>query len=187
MGGAIGTVCASGLFEPTLQGRILSLTLNDNGPQLAQSAIERIRSYAGSPPAFSTVTELEAFFRQVYKPYGWLSDAQWRKLTETSTRRLPDGRVTPHYDPAMVEQFISHPDDYLIWDHFDAIKVPVLCLRGVDSDLLLPETLQTMRTRGPGAEGLLSVVEVPDCGHAPALNVPAQLHCVDIFLHTQAI
>ena len=25
----------------------------------------------------------------------------WRRLTETSVRRLPDGRVTPHCDPAM--------------------------------------------------------------------------------------
>lgn len=185
MGGAIGTVCASGLFEPAMRDRILSLTLNDNGPQLAQAAIERIRSYAGSPPAFATVTELEAFFRQVYKPYGWLSEAQWRRLTETSTRRLPDGRVTPHYDPAMVEQFICHPDDYLIWDHYDAIDVPVLCLRGADSDLLLPETLQTMSSRGPGAAGLLTVVEVPGCGHAPALNVPEQLAWVDNFIHAQ--
>jgi len=182
MGGAIGTVCASGLVVPDMQRRILSLTLNDNGPQLADAAIARIRSYAGSPPAFNSVLELEAFFRQVYKPYGWLSDAQWRRLTETSTRRLPDGRVTPHYDPAMVEQFISHPNDYLIWNHYDAVQVPVLCLRGADSDLLLPETVQTMRTRGPGAAGRLTVVEVPDCGHAPALNVPAQLDCVTEFI-----
>ena len=182
MGGAIGTVCASGLFEPAMRGRILSLTLNDNGPQLAQAAIERIRSYAGSPPAFATVTELEAFFRQVYKPYGWLSDAQWRRLTETSTRRLPDGRVTPHYDPAMVEQFNRPSDDYLIWDHYDALNLPVLCLRGADSDLLLPQTLQAMRARGPGAAGLLTVVEVPGCGHAPALNVAAQLDCVTDFV-----
>jgi len=182
MGGAIGTVCASGLVVPDMQQRILSLTLNDNGPQLADVAITRIRSYAGSPPAFGSVLELEAFFRQVYKPYGWLSDAQWRRLTETSTRRLPDGRVTPHYDPAMVEQFISHPNDYLIWNHYDAVQVPVLCLRGADSDLLLPETVQTMRGRGAGAAGRLTVVEVPDCGHAPALNVPAQLDCVTEFI-----
>ena len=36
-------------------------------------------------------------------------------LTETSTRRLPDGRVTPHYDPAMVREFINFPHDYDRW------------------------------------------------------------------------
>jgi pimeloyl-ACP methyl ester carboxylesterase len=183
MGGAIGTVCASGLFEPELKQRILSLTLNDTAPQVADAAIARIRSYAGSPPAFATVLELEAFFRQVYKPYGALTDAQWRRLTETSTRRLADGRVTPHYDPAMVQQFISHPDDYLVWDHYDAITIPVLCLRGENSDLVLQGTTVEMLRRGPGNRGLTQVVEIAGCGHAPALNVPDQLELVANFIN----
>ena len=182
MGGAIGTVCASGLFQPQLKGRIASLLLNDNAPCLSDVALERIKAYAGQPPAFDTVMELEAFFRQVYQPYGWLSDAQWRRLTDTSTRRLPDGRVTPHYDPAMVQQFTHHENDYLIWDHYDRLHIPVLCLRGVDSDLVLPATIAEMHRRGPGQRGLLQVVEVPGCGHAPALNVPAHYALVDGFL-----
>lgn len=182
MGGAMGTVCASGLFEKSLAGRIRSLTLNDNAPSLAAPAIARIRAYAGNPPAFDTVLELEAFFRQVYKPFGRLSDAQWRRLTETSTRRVPDGRVTPHYDPAMVQQFTSHPNDYDLWPHYDALKIPVLCLRGAESDLVLAETVQAMHHRGPGAAGRFQAVEVPGCGHAPALNVPDQLNRVAAFI-----
>ena len=182
MGGAIGTVGASGYFEPELQRRIRSLVLNDNAPQLAAAAIERIKAYAGQPPAFRRVSELEAFLRTAYKPYGQLTDAQWRRLTETSTRRLPDGRVTPHYDPAIVGQFTHYPDDYLIWHHYDALALPVLLLRGAESDLVLRETAEAMRTRGPGARGQLQVVEVPGCGHAPALNVPAQLSLVSDFI-----
>jgi hypothetical protein len=67
----------------------------------------------------------------VYAPYGWLSDAQWRRLTETSVRRLPDGRVTPHCDPAMVQQFVHHPDAYDRWDEWDGVDIPVLCLSGL--------------------------------------------------------
>jgi pimeloyl-ACP methyl ester carboxylesterase len=182
MGGAIGMVCASGLFEPGLKPRIRSLVLNDTAPRISDAAVARIRSYAGNPPAFDTVRELEAFLRQVYKPYGWLSDAQWRRLTETSTRRLPNGQVTPHYDPAMVQQFIHHPDDYLIWDHYDALNIPVLCLRGADSDLVLRETTAEMLARGPGARRLTEVVEIAGCGHAPALNVPDQLERVAAFI-----
>jgi pimeloyl-ACP methyl ester carboxylesterase len=182
MGGAIGTVCAAGLAQPRLKGRIRSLVLNDNAPRLAEPALERIRSYAGNPPAFDTVTQLEAFFRQVYKPYGWLSDAQWRRLTETSTRRLPDGRVTPHYDPAMVRQFIDHPRDYDLWADYDQIRIPVLVLRGAESDLVLRDATDEMMTRGPGALGLTRVVEIPGCGHAPALNVPDQLELVASFI-----
>ncbi len=175
MGGALGLVCASGLFQPQLKNVIQSLSLNDTAPQVADAAIARIRAYAGNPPAFATVRELEAFFRQVYQPYGFLTDGQWRRLTETSTRRLPDGRVTPHYDPAMVQQFVNYPDDYLIWNHYDALAIPVLCLRGEHSDLVRRETTVEMLQRGPGARGLVKVVEIAGCGHAPALNVPDQL------------
>jgi len=173
MGGAIGTCAAAG----PLRGRIRRLVLNDNGPSLAPAAIDRIRSYAGHPQAFDTVSELEQYFRTVYKPYGWLSDAQWRRLTETSTRRLPDGRVTPHYDPAMVRQFIAHPNDYELWDALDTLELPVLCLRGEESDLLLRETTERMRQRGPRA----AVVEIPGCGHAPALNTPEHFALVERF------
>jgi pimeloyl-ACP methyl ester carboxylesterase len=182
MGGAIGTVCAGGLLQPQLAARIRSLVLNDNAPRLAESAIDRIRDYAGNPPSFATMAELERFFREVYTPYGWLSDAQWRRLTETSTRRLPDGRVTPHYDPAMVRQFIDHPRDYELWEHYDRLRIPVLLLRGAQSDLVLPDAAAEMMTRGPGPLGLTRIVEVPGCGHAPALNVPEQLDVVRQFI-----
>lgn len=184
MGGAIGTVCASGLAQPSLTARIRSLVLNDNAPELAQAAIERIRTYAGQPPVFDSMLALEAFLRQVYVPYGWLSDAQWRRMTETSARRLSDGSITLHYDPAMVGQFTHHPNDYLIWSHYDALHIPVLCLRGEQSDLVLRDTTAAMTQRGPGARGQFRCVEIADCGHAPALNVPEQLQLVSDFIQT---
>jgi pimeloyl-ACP methyl ester carboxylesterase len=174
MGGAVGLRAAAG----PLRGRIRRLVLNDIGPQLAEAAVARIRSYAGSPPAFATMGELEQYFRTIYKPYGWLSDDMWRLLTETSVRRLPDGRMTPHYDPAMVQQFTHHPDDYLQWEAWDSLALPVLCLRGESSDLLLAETAEAMRQRGPRAV----VVTIPGCGHAPALNKPEQFALVERFL-----
>jgi pimeloyl-ACP methyl ester carboxylesterase len=161
----------------SLRGRIRRLVMNDIGPELTEVFLARMLAYAGNPPAFATVSELEAYFRTIYKPYGWLSDSQWRRLTETSTRRLPDGRVTPHYDPKMVMQFSHHDDDYGRWDAWDSLDIPVLCLRGDDSDLLPRETAEQMRNRGPRAV----VVEIAGCGHAPALNTPAQYALVERF------
>lgn len=174
MGGAIGLRAAA----TTLRGRLQRLVLNDMGPEIAQVATDRIRSYAGAPASFRTMSELEAYFRTIYKPYGWLSDAQWRRLTETSVRRLPDGRVTPHYDPAMVMQFTHHPDDYTQWEAWDGLSIPVLCLRGETSDLLTVEIADQMRQRGPRAV----VVTIAGCGHAPALNTPEQYALVERFL-----
>lgn len=175
MGGAIGIHLAAG----ALRGRIRRLVLNDIGPKLGDSAVERIRTYAGDPPSFARLTELEAYFRKVYEPFGWLSDEQWRRLAETSARRTADGRVAPHYDPDMVLQFAHHPRDYDQWEAYDAIDVPTLCLRGEASDLLLADTAEAMRRRGPRAV----VVTIPGCGHAPALNVPEQFALVERFLN----
>lgn len=177
MGGAIGIKLAS-RSGGALAGRIDRLVLNDNGPQLAQAAIDRIRNYAANPAAFARVSELEAYFRKIYAPYGMLTEREWVKLTETSARRLPDGRVTPHYDPNMARQLINFPRDYDLWPEYDAIDIPTLCLRGANSDLLLAETAQAMRERGPRAR----VVEIAGCGHAPALNVPGQIGLVEGFL-----
>jgi len=175
MGGALGIRLAAG----PLQRRIRRLILNDIGPQLGEAAVQRIRSYAGKPAQFDRLSELEQYFRTIYKPYGWLSDAQWRRLTETSARRTTDGTVTPHYDPKMVLQFTLHPRDYDLWEAWDAISVPTLCLRGETSDLLLPEVAEAMRSRGPRAV----VVTIPGCGHAPALNLPDQFALVERFLN----
>lgn len=173
MGGAIGLRAAA----TVARGRIRRMVLNDIGPELGEAAVQRIRAYAGQPPAFDTMAELEGFFRTVYEPYGWLSDAQWRLLVETSMRRLPDGRVTPHYDPKMVVQFEAHPGDYRQWEHWDKLDFPILVMRGERSDLLMPETAEAMRIRGPRAV----VATIPGCGHAPALNTDEQFALVQRF------
>jgi pimeloyl-ACP methyl ester carboxylesterase len=126
--------------------------------------------------------DLEQFFRQVYKPYGWLSDAQWRRLTETSSRRLPNGKVDAALRPRH-GQAVHQPSEGL--RHLGALRHagdPVLCLRGAESDLVLPSATQAMQTRGPGAKGRARIVEVAGCGHAPALNVPGQLDLIASFL-----
>jgi len=174
MGGAIGIRLAAG----GLKGRMRRLVLNDMGPKIADAAVERIKAYAGKPPQFERLSELEQYFRTVYKPYGWLSDEQWRRLAESSMRRTPEGKITTHYDPNMVLQFVHHPCDYEQWDAWDAITAPTLCLRGETSDLLLPEVAEEMKRRGPKA----TVATIAGCGHAPALNVPDQLSLVARFL-----
>jgi pimeloyl-ACP methyl ester carboxylesterase len=174
MGGAIGMVAAA----TTLKGRMTHLLINDSAPALAAPAVARIRNYAGSPPEFDTIVEFEQYLRNVYKPYGWQSDEQWRRMAETSIRRLPNGKITSHYDPDMVRQFRIQPSDYDIWPEYDAIDIPTMVLRGVDSDLVLQETVEEMTRRGPRAQ--LEII--PDCGHAPCMNVPSQIKIVRDFL-----
>lgn len=174
MGGALGIRVAAGPLGPQVD----RLILNDMGPEPNAVAMTRIRNYIGSPPQFDTVSQFETYCKEIYRPFGWHSDEQWRHMAQTSLRRLPSGQITCHYDPEIVRQLTDHPDDFTQWDAFDQISAPMLLLRGVDSDLVLPEHVAAMKQHRANLE----VVEIEGCGHAPALNVPAQLSLVHRFL-----
>jgi len=172
MGAIIGIRAAAG----PLAGRIRRLVLNDMGPVVAQAALDRIRSYAGAPPQFNRVSELEAYFRQIYQPYGYLSDTQWRRMTETSVRRNPDGSISTHFDPKITQHFNTNEEQ---WDNWDKLTCEMLCLRGETSDLLLVEDTERMVKRNPRCR----IVTIKGCGHAPALNVPDQIRLVSDFIN----
>jgi pimeloyl-ACP methyl ester carboxylesterase len=176
MGGALGMHLAGG----PLRERISHLAINDIGTELAAPAVERIVTYVGNPPAFSGVRELESYLRKVYAPYGYLSEEEWLRMAETSARRLPDGRITLHYDPAIVQQFVHSPADYELGEAYDRIAAKTLLLRGAQSDLLTEAIAEAMTRSGPRAR--LEIIE--GCGHAPALNVPAQRALLEEFFAT---
>ncbi len=176
MGGLIGMVAAA----TVLKDRISHLVLNDVGPAIAPGAVSRILTYAGSPPSFASLPELEQYFRTVYAPFGISSDAGWRKLAETSARRLPDGRLTPHYDPQIAavlgRQTAAATGD--AWPLYDQIAAKTLLLRGAVSDLLTADTAAEMTRRGPKARR----VDIQGIGHAPALDTPEQIALIAQFL-----
>src|SRR3546814_6016362 len=92
-----------------------------------------------------------------------------------SARSLDGGGLGLAYDPAIGDAFKEGEiADLDLWSVWDAISCPVLLLRGANSDLLLQETAAEMTRRGPKAK----LVEIPDCGHAPALMAPEQIACV---------
>lgn len=176
MGGLIGMAVAA----TALKDRISHLVLNDVGPAIAPGAVSRILTYAGSPPAFASLPELEQYFRTIYAPFGIASDAGWRKLAETSVRRLPDGRLTPHYDPQIAavlgRQAGAGAGD--AWPLYDQIAAKTLLLRGAVSDLLADDTAAEMTRRGPRARR----IDIPGVGHAPALDTPEQIALIAQFL-----
>ena len=161
MGGLIGVTLAAG----ALRGRISHLVINDIGPDIPEAGTGRIASYVGNPPVYDTVGELEAWLRENYAPFGRNTDAFWRRMADTSARRTDDGRVTVHYDPAIVSQFTHHKADLDVWDAYDAIEAKTLLIRGESSDVLSAATAEEMTRRGPRPR--LEVMR--DCGHAPTL------------------
>lgn len=170
MGGLLGMMLAAQGDTP-----IRRMVVNDVGPFIPAAALHRIGSFVGQDPKFANFAAAEAYFREVSAPFGDLSDDQWHHMTEHSIVALGEGGYRLAYDPAIGNPFRDEDiGDIDLWPIWDQIKIPVLVLRGIDSDLLLPETAAEMAQRGPKAE----VVEIPGCGHAPALMDPDQIDTV---------
>ncbi len=174
MGGLIGVTLAAG----RLKGRISHLVVNDIGPSIPESATGRIASYVGNPPLFDTMAELETWLRTNYAPFGDNSDAFWRRMADTSSRRTDKGKVTVHYDPQIVTQLTLHKGDLDCWPQWDAIEAKTLLLRGAASDVLPVAVAEEMTRRGPKPE----LVEFAGAGHAPTLATPAEIMVLSRFL-----
>ena len=174
MGGSLGIWVAGG----SMADRITHLVINDIGPELPRPAMSRIATYLARPPVFDTISELERYLQTVYAPFGYIAPEQWRVLAKASARRLDNGKVTTHYDPRIAGHFEAHPQDWQLWQRYDAIAAHCLLLRGEDSDLLDPAMAEEMTRRGPQAR----LIRVAGCGHAPALNVPDQIDPIAAFL-----
>ncbi len=174
MGGIIGMLLAAIPNAP-----LGKLVLNDVGALVPKAGIERIAAYAGLDPGFPDLAAFEAELRRVHAPFGPLTDAQWRHLAGHSARRKPDGSIGFNYDPKIADAIKQGPiDDVALWASWDAVRCPVLVLRGVESDILLAGDAAAMMQRGPRA----SLVEFAGVGHAPALMAEDQIAAIRDFL-----
>ncbi len=176
MGGLIGMALAAQENSP-----ISRLVLNDVGPVLTAVSLKRIGDYLGQAPRFDSYAQAEAFVRFVSATFGKLTDLQWRHLTTHVVRTAADGKIEFCYDPGIAEPFKTDQGgdkDVELWPLYDAIRCPTLVMRGELSDLLLPETVAQMTSRGPRAKTAVVLA----VGHAPMLLDEAQVGVVRDFL-----
>jgi pimeloyl-ACP methyl ester carboxylesterase len=172
MGGILGMLLAAQPRTPV--GR---LVMNDVGCVVPKVALERIATYVGRDVVFDSLEALEAAMRRV-SPFGQLSAAQWRHLAAHVSRRGEDGQWRFRYDPGIALPFRAGPlADVDLRPFWNAVRGPVLLVRGEDSDLFTPEVHAEMLGR-PGTESLV----VPATGHAPMLMDEAQADAVRDFL-----
>ncbi len=145
------------------------MLMNDVGPALNFSALARIGDYIGNDLRFASFEEGRDYVRSICTPFGPHTDAEWNKLARDVLRQDGDGRWRRHYDPALALPFrtltvdAAQQGEAALWAAYDAIRCPVLLVRGAESDLLTRDTAQLMTERGPRAK----LVEMPGVGHAP--------------------
>jgi pimeloyl-ACP methyl ester carboxylesterase len=149
---------------------LAGVVLNDIGPVIEQQGLARIKGYVGRLPQPESFEEAAEILRQRFNPqFPALSADDWMEHAQR-TFRNQSGRIIPDYDPMLAHALrdvdIERPPPAL-WEQFDRLAdVPMLIIRGANSDLLSPATVEAMRARRRQCETLV----VPDQGHAPLLT-----------------
>lgn len=183
MGGLIGMgLCA-------LRGMaVRKLVLNDVGPRIEWSALQRIGSYVGVPVHFESEEAAADALWAISSSFGAHTREQWLALTRPQLKPAPQGGWTVHYDPAIAVPFkqttpeLAALGESLLWQAYDAIGCDTLLIRGAESDLLSRATAEAMTARGPKAR----LVEFEGVGHAPTLVAAEQVKVVVDFLTGEA-
>jgi pimeloyl-ACP methyl ester carboxylesterase len=149
-------------------GLVKALVLNDVGPVLEPRGLAHIKDYIGRLPLLRDLDEAIAHFKRIMGDrFPQVPDDQWRFYAENSLNITPE-RLRLSYDPQLAKTMESFdPEQPLpdLWPLFNALKAPILALRGENSDLLSPETHAEMAARHP----LCQLHVVPGQGHAPLL------------------
>lgn len=144
--------------------------INDIGPVIEAAGLARIRGYVGKLPTPANADQAIDVAKTLMGPqFSGLEEDDW-SIFARSTWTETDGRLTPAYDPALLKTLetldLGAPLPVL-WHLFKGLTtVPVLVLRGANSDILSAATLEAMAKAHPD----LKAVTVPDQGHAPLLH-----------------
>ncbi|ATQ56121.1 alpha/beta fold hydrolase [Paracoccus yeei] len=170
-GGLIGMYLAA-VAKPRLRG----LCLNDVGPVLDRSGLDKIKDYVGRNPTARTWTEMAAKLPGLMPEFRNVPEARWLEEANRHYLETPDGlRIS--YDPALRDAFLaafSGPEVDL-WPLFDMLQgLPLALIRGANSDLLSSGAAAEMRRRRPD----MIFAEVPDRGHIPFLDEPEALAAI---------
>lgn len=168
----------------TVPDVLRGVALNDIGPVIAPEGLEVIMGYLGKQPVWKTYDEAAAARPGVMAGFANVPAERWRAEVEKFFDQTADGlRIT--YDPRLRDAVIAGgaqpaPD---LWPMFDAFEgKPLAVIRGANSDLLSPETLDEMQERRPDAH----VAVVPDRGHVPFLDEPEALAVLRAWLEDMA-
>lgn len=180
-GTSLGGICTM-LLASTDSDRIAGAMLNDIGPEIDQSGLDRIGGYVGREIAFESWDEAAAVLaernREVFPR--WQAD-EWDRYTRRIMHETADG-IRFQYDMRISDNFRAAAEgpQGANWHLFEALAGrPVLILRGGRSDLLSAEVADHMVERlGDDAE----LVTVPDVGHTPNLEEPEAQAAMDRLL-----
>lgn len=161
--------------------RVSGLVLNDMGPEVDPVGLERIKGYAGRLPSPKNWDEAVAQTRSMFgNAWPNLSTERWSALARRGYREDENGGVNVDADPMIGEMLRAAPAATAnLWPFWKALRgIPMLAIRGAQSDILSSATFAKMKTENPD----LIQLEVAQRGHAPLLDEPQCMAAIDAFL-----
>ena len=168
-----------GVAHPT---SIAGVVLHDIGPVIDPQGLARIKSYVGRLPQPRSFADGSDILRRLFDAqFPKLTAEQWLAAAER-TWKLDNGGLVPTYDVhlarTLAEVDIERPLPAM-WNEFDALsRVPILVIRGANSDILSADTVTAMHSHHPTMES----IEIADQGHVPMLDSPDLIRRVAEFV-----
>lgn len=175
LGGLIGMIMASMPNSP-----IKRLILNDVGIRIAAAGVKRILDFSELSTSFKTLEEARENLKIRCSSFiASLTPEQFDHLAKYSIKMDANNLYTFHYDPLIFEGARKTTDkDADLSPLWKNIKAPTMLIHGMDSDLLLPETVAEMQKLRPD----MALFEVPGVGHLPLLMSDEQIKAVKDWL-----
>lgn len=167
--------------HPALLG---AAVLNDVGPEVPASAIQRIASYVGKAPPVASWKDAGQYCRATMGvAFPHYTDADWERFAHRGFVDDGTGKPVLDYDRAIfrpVAPWKVRLMTPLVWMAYKRLarSVPVLVVRGADSDVLPADIAARMQKASTG----VTLTEVPGVGHAPMLDEPASRAALEEFL-----
>jgi pimeloyl-ACP methyl ester carboxylesterase len=158
------------LTEPKLAQ---ALVLVDTGPELSAKGVEVVQNFVAHNVEFD---DLDEFLDNVAKYDRFRSREHIARTVKYNMLRRVDGKYVSKVDHRRVPAPSSPRMDL---DHFRAVTIPVLLVRGAESDVLEPDAAERFVAVLPDAR----LVTVPAAGHnVHSANTPGFLELVGPFL-----
>lgn len=158
------------LLAATNATMIAGAVLHDIGPVIEPEGLARIKGYVGKLPRPRSLAEGADILRGLFgMQFPKLTREQW--LSAAARAWKPENRIlAPTYDVRLAATLGEDDSGFVpppLWKEFDALApVPILVIRGANSDILSAATVKAMRERHKG----LDYIEVADQGHVPLLE-----------------
>ena len=170
------------MIMTTLQPkRFAGVVVNDIGPELDPDGLDRIKCYVGGKGAaesWDEAVEQNRAINGVAFPH--YTDEEWLRFTKGLYREV-DGGLELAYDPAIAQLMRDDSSDALpadLWPLFQGMAaLPILLVRGELTDILAMSCVEKMQEMSP----TLTLLQVPDRGHAPMLDEPLVVRAIDEF------